>query len=131
MICLFAASKIKRYIAGPAFKMASVPARDQLGRGIAQKATISLKRKAAARAGIPLPAGLPTGKRRGPGTPLPFSAAGKRLASNLRGGTPSNDAQLRASYKTHPLGKNTCPIKCHCCIVTGQKWASELTLCGA
>ncbi|KAL0030117.1 hypothetical protein WJX79_008897 [Trebouxia sp. C0005] len=90
---------------GPAFKMASVPARDQLGRGIAQKATLSLKRKAAARAGTPLPAGLPTGKRRGPGTPLPISAAGKRLASNLRGGTPSNDAQLRASYKTHPLGR--------------------------
>ena len=90
--------------AGPAFKMASVPARDQLGRGIAQKATLSLKRKAAARAGTPLPAGLPTGKRRAPGTPLPISAAGKRLASNLRGGTPSSDAQLRASYKPLPSG---------------------------
>lgn len=90
---------------GRAFKMASVPARDQLGRGIAQKATLSLKRKAAARAGTPLPAGLPTGRRRGPGTPLPISAAGKRLASNLRGGTPSNDAQLRASYKTLPSGR--------------------------
>ncbi len=88
--------------AGAAFKMASVPARDQLGRGIAQKASLSLKRKAAARAGTPLTAGLPTGKRRAPGTPLPMSTAGKRLASNLRGGTPSSDAQLRASYKTLP-----------------------------
>ncbi|KAA6417802.1 MAG: hypothetical protein FRX49_12225 [Trebouxia sp. A1-2] len=82
---------------GPAFKMASVPARDQLGRGIAQKATLSLKRKAAARAGTPLPAGLPTGKRRGPGTPLPISAAGKRLASNLRGRAGSVQPSPRAA----------------------------------
>ena len=66
--------------AGPAFKMAAVPARDQLGRGIAQKATLSLKRKAAARAGTPLTSGLPTGKRRTPGTPLPLSSAGKKAA---------------------------------------------------
>ena len=86
--------------AGPAFKMAGVPARDQLGRGIAQKATLSLKRKAAARAGTPLAASRLTGKRRAPGTPLPLSSAGKRLASNLRGGTPASDVQLRASYKS-------------------------------
>lgn len=87
--------------------MAGVPARDQLGRGIAQKATLSLKRKAAARVGTPLAASLVTGKRRAPGTPLPLSSAGKRLASNLRvskGGTPASDAQLRASYKSTPRG---------------------------
>lgn len=84
--------------------MAGVPARDQLGRGIAQKATMSLKRKAAARAGTPLAASLLTGKRRAPGTPLPLSSAGKRLASNLRGATPASDVQLRASYKSTPQG---------------------------
>ena len=84
--------------------MAGVPARDELGRGIAQKATLSLKRKAAAKAGTPLPPGLPTGKRRAPGTPLPMSSAGKRLASNLRGGPAGSDAQLRASYKPLPSG---------------------------
>ena len=79
--------------------MASVPARDQLGRGIAQKTT-NMKRKATAMAGTPLAARLLTGKRRAPGTPLPLSSAGKRLASNLRGGTPASDVQLRASYKS-------------------------------
>ena len=91
-------------LAGPSFKMASVPARDQLGRGIAQKATMSLKRKAAARAGTPLATSLLTGKQRVPGTPLPLSSAGKRLASNLRGTTPASDVQLRASYKSTPQG---------------------------
>ncbi|KAL3151583.1 hypothetical protein ABBQ38_012579 [Trebouxia sp. C0009 RCD-2024] len=90
---------------GPAFKMAGVPARDQLGRGIAQKATLSLKRKAAARAGTPMAGGLPTGRRRAAGTPLPLSSAGKRLASSLRGGTPATDVQLRASYKSTPRGR--------------------------
>ena len=84
--------------------MASHPARDQLGRGMAQTASLSLKRKSAARAGTPLTAGLPTGRRRAPGTPLPLSSAGKRLASNLRGSTPASDVQLRASYKTLPAG---------------------------
>ncbi|KAL3159304.1 hypothetical protein ABBQ32_011258 [Trebouxia sp. C0010 RCD-2024] len=102
---------------GPAFKMAGVPARDQLGRGIAQKATMSLKRKAAARAGTPLAGGLPTGRRRAAGTPLPLSSAGKRLASSLRGGTPASDVQLRASYKSTPRGMFGFCSSCRECII--------------
>lgn len=94
------------YCAGSAFKMADVPVREQLGRGAAQKATLSLRRKSAARQGTPLAglnaAGLTPGRGKAPGTPL--SAAGKRLLSNLRGGTPSGNAQLRASYKTQTPG---------------------------
>ena len=91
--------------AGSAFKMADVPVREQLGRGAAQKATLSLRRKSAARQGTPLgglKAGLTPGRGKTPGTPL--SAAGKKLLSNLRGGTPSGNAQLRASYKPQTPG---------------------------
>ena len=103
--------------------MAGVPARDQLGRGIAQKATISLKRKAAARAGTPLAAGLPSGKRRAAGTPLPLSSAGKRLASHLRGGTPASDVQLRASYKSSRGVSGDCLAMqpgCTACLVSND-----------
>lgn len=90
--------------------MADVPVREQLGRGAAQKATLSLRRKSAARQGTPLAglnaAGMTPGRGKAPGTPL--SAAGKRLLSNLRGGTPSGNAQLRASYKTQTPG-----VYCH------------------
>lgn len=105
LCCKWRVQSCQVYPAGPAFKMAGVPARDQLGRGIAQKATLSLKRKAAARAGTPMAGGLPTGRRRAAGTPLPLSSAGKRLASSLRGGTPATDVQLRASYKSTPRGR--------------------------
>ena len=102
------------FLAGSILKMAGNPVHDPIGCGIAQKATLSLKRKAAARAGTPstsrLPTGLPSGKQRAPGTPLPLSSAGKRLASNLRGGTPASDAQLRASYK--PSGMRWIAMLC-------------------
>lgn len=95
---------------GSAFKMADVPVREQLGRGAAQKATLSLRRKSAARQGTPLAAlraGQTPGKGKAPGTPL--SAAGRKLLSNLRGGTPSGNAQLRASYTTQTPGSISIP----------------------
>ena len=84
-----------------------MPRKDLLGREISGRASASLKRKAAGLAprlaaaalGSPLP-----GKRA-----TPLSAAGRRLASSLRGrsGTGADggsDAALRASYAGTPAG---------------------------
>jgi hypothetical protein len=84
---------------------AQVPKKDRLGREISAAASAGLRRKAAAkRAAGPLGSPLQAGR-----ATTPLSAAGRRLASSLRGhtggsggGGGSADAQLRASYGGTP-----------------------------
>jgi len=85
---------------------AQVPKKDRLGREISAAASAGLRRKAAAkRAAGPLGSPLQAGR-----ATTPLSAAGRRLASSLRGHTAggggggggSADAQLRASYGGTP-----------------------------